>query len=268
VREKAQRVSVPALAPAAAVECGKGVSAQMWWRWFALTVVSAILLVAVNAEASGPLTFTISLPKAQFSSVEPIPLTMTLGNASSAPLTVNGRLAVNDKAAPAAFREVTLRITKVPSGDEAPFRWLIKIGFPAPEDFTQLAPAEAVQTAVDIADLYGLDPQGEYQVCGTYQNTLPGPLVYDPGLDDFVQQDIGAVIATVDSNCLSFAILPVGGVTELRAGGPDAPASAAEGSGSSAPLAALAGGLAAAALALAAAAWYARKALRQRRVRS
>lgn len=55
-------------------------------------------------------------------------------------------------------------------------------------------------------------------------------------------------------------IPPVGGTVELLADGPDSPASAADGSGSSsAPYAALAAGLAAAVLALGAGGWYVRR---------
>lgn len=148
---------------------------------------------------------SISMPKDQFAMEEPIPIDIILKNVSSEPQTVNARLAVNDKEAPAPFREVTMRI-KTPSGEEAMFRSDLKIGPPGPDDFQGLEPGQSIERTEDIAELYFLDEKGEYEVTVVYENTLSGPSVLDETSGEIVQEDIGAEKGRNTSNTLTFTI--------------------------------------------------------------
>ena len=148
---------------------------------------------------------SISMPKDQFAMEEPIPIDIILKNVSSEPQTVNARLAVNDKEAPAPFREVTMRI-KTPSGEEAMFRSDLKIGPPGPADFQGLEPGKSIERTEDIASLYFLDEEGEYEVTVVYENTLSGPSVLDETSGEIVQEDIGAEKGRNTSNTLTFSI--------------------------------------------------------------
>ena len=226
-----------------------------------LVVLAAMHVIGSLPATSGPvLDFEISLAGDEFTPEMPILLTMTLQNVSGSDVVVNKRLAVNDVAAPALAREVLLQVVHLPSGDEAPFGLDIKSRLPLAEDFTQLAPGETAVNTADIGELHVLASGGDYEVCGTYENTLSGPLVFDGGSGEFVEQDSGAAIASVESNCLTFTLVPpVGGIIEPQ----DEDARPLESADSSSRNVGFFAGIAAAitigALALGGAAWRARR---------
>jgi len=151
------------------------------------------------------LSFEISLPKTQFAVGEPIPLTMVLRNVSSETLTVNKRLMVNDAQARSPFRDVTLHI-KTPLGDEAAFRFDIGVGFPGPDDFVKLAPGETFEKSVNMTDWYALDAEGRYEVTAVYQNSVPGPRMFDDATGTYVEGEIGAIRIKRSSNALVFQL--------------------------------------------------------------
>ena len=94
--------------------------------------------------------------------------------------------------------------------------------------------------------------------CGP-RYTKPDSTVVETLLSKDTYNNTFAVLEMAPGQCVSPVVQPVGGTVELLTGS-DAPASAADSAGSSAPLyAALAGFVAAAALALAGGGWYARR---------
>ena len=144
-------------------------------RALAIAAGAALLigLLCATAMGAGKLQFTIALSAASYSAGRPVPLDMTLTNVSSAPLRVNGRLAVNDDREPAAFREVTFDI-RTPSGKRASFRLDIKRGAARPSDLVSLKPHESVRKTADLAHYYVLRETGTYEVRATYASAAPG----------------------------------------------------------------------------------------------
>ncbi|MCH8815151.1 MAG: hypothetical protein IH957_08685 [Chloroflexi bacterium] len=161
------------------------------------------------APPGDTLGLAIGLATDVFKSDEAVPLTITLTNVSPNSVQANTRLFVNDGEAPPPFREVSLSITPMGSADEVEFGWDVRVGFPGSDDFSELAPDATAENTADIADLYLLEP-GRYEVCASYENTLLGPTVFDEDSGEFVEQDIGAVKMSVDSDCLAFLIGPFG----------------------------------------------------------
>ncbi len=163
---------------------------------------------STDGAVGGPhpgLAFSVSLPKTAFSAGEAIPLTLALHNTSSETLTVNSRLAINDRTAPADLREVFLRI-KMPSGQEASFRWDVTIAFADADDFTDLNPGESVQLTADLAERYALRQAGEYTVRAIYQNTRRGPVIVDDATGDIEESDVGAVRVRLAAPRITFRI--------------------------------------------------------------
>ena len=144
-------------------------------RAFSIAAGAALLigLLCATATGAGKLQFTIALSAASYSVGRPVPVAMTLTNVSSAPVRVNGRLAVNDDREPAAFREVTFDI-RTPSGKHAAFRLDIKRGAARPSDVVSLKPHESVRKTVDLAHYYALRETGTYKVRATYASAAPG----------------------------------------------------------------------------------------------
>ena len=144
-------------------------------RAFAIAAGAALLmcLVCATAMGAGRLQFTIGLSPGPYSVGRPVPLDMTLTNASSAPVRVNRRLAVNDEREPAAFREVTFDI-RTPSGKRASFRLDIKRGAAHPSDVVSLKPRGSVRKTVDLARYYAVHETGTYEARATYASAAPG----------------------------------------------------------------------------------------------
>jgi hypothetical protein len=130
-------------------------------------------LLCASATGAGQLQFTIALRAPSYSAGRPIPLEMTLTNASPTPLRVNTRLAVNDEREPAAFREVTFAI-RTPSGKQASFRLDIKIGAARPSHLVPLKPHDSARKTVDLARYYAVHETGTYEVRATYASAAPG----------------------------------------------------------------------------------------------
>lgn len=114
------------------------------------------------------LSLSISLPRASFGPAEQIELTAVLANTGSAPLLVNGRLALNDPTAPAAFRELALRISRA-GGAALPFDARINLGAPREGNFRLLEPGQQVERSYELRNYYGLTP-GSYTVEAVYEN--------------------------------------------------------------------------------------------------
>jgi hypothetical protein len=151
-------------------------------RLLATAVAGVLLVGALSAPGSGldTVRFYIALPVGTFERDRSIPLRVTLVNVSSQPVRVNARLAVNDANEPAPFREVTVAI-RTPSGHQAAFRVLIKIGAPRAADLITLQPKRSVATTVDLAHYYTIREPGVYEARATYASSaplaVPGPVV-------------------------------------------------------------------------------------------
>ena len=143
-------------------------------RTFAIAAGAALLIGLLCAAATGarPLQFTIAVGAGPYAVGHPVPLAMTLTNASSAPVRVNGRLAVNDEREPAAFREVTFDI-RTPSGKRAAFRLDIKRGAARPSDVVSLK-RQSVRKTIDLAHYYVIRETGTYEARATYASAAPG----------------------------------------------------------------------------------------------
>ena len=102
-----------------------------------------------------------------------MPVTLRLSNVSKKPLVVNARLAVNDVAEPAAFREVTFTVARA-GQPPLPFRLDIKIGAATARDARRLPPGAAVTKTVDLAKYFELSGAGSYTVQAEYANAMPG----------------------------------------------------------------------------------------------
>jgi uncharacterized protein (DUF58 family) len=144
-------------------------------RAFAIAAGAALFVCILRAPATGarPLQFTIALSAGSYAVGRPIPLDMTLTNASPAPARVNGRLGVNDDREPAAFREVTFDI-RTPSGKRASFRLDIKRGAAHAADVVSLKPHDSVKKTVDLAHYYAVHETGTYEARATYASAVPG----------------------------------------------------------------------------------------------
>jgi hypothetical protein len=144
-------------------------------RWFAISATVALLagLLCATATGAGTVQFTIALSARSYAAGGPVPLDMTLTNASPATVRVNRRLAVNDEREPAAFREVTFDV-RTPSGKRAPFRLDIKRGAARPSQLVSLKPHGSVRKTVDLARYYALHETGTYEVTATYASAAPG----------------------------------------------------------------------------------------------
>ena len=119
---------------------------------------------------------------------------------------VNARLLPGAPEIPADFREVTFSVMS-PSGDTLAFCCDVYSLFPAASDFAEVAQGNAVERTEDISRLYSFSEVGEYQVCGRYENPWSGPLTFDVGLGDFVEVDVGATLANIESDCVALTIV-------------------------------------------------------------
>jgi uncharacterized protein (DUF58 family) len=148
-------------------------------RGFVVALAGALLVaLCAPAAGAGKLDFIIELSAPAYTAGHPIPLRLTLANAS-APVRVNTRLAVNDANQPPAFREVTVAIRK-PSGRQAAFVVDIKIGAAPAAKLVLLPAGRTVSRTIDLARYYALDEHGVYEVRATYAsaapNTVAGPV--------------------------------------------------------------------------------------------
>jgi uncharacterized protein (DUF58 family) len=144
-------------------------------RAFAIAAGAALLvcLTCETVTGAGALQLTIALGAGSYAAGGPMPLDVTLANASSAPVRVNGRLGVNDDREPAAFREVTFDI-RTPSGKRASFRLDVKRGAARPSHIVSLKPHDSVRKTVDLAHYYALHETGTYEARATYASAAPG----------------------------------------------------------------------------------------------
>jgi hypothetical protein len=115
------------------------------------------------------LELKVSLGQGPFHAGEEMGATVTLRNAGSEPVTVNGRLALNAAFAPKDYRDVALLVSD-PQGAPVPFEAKVNIGSPAARDFKTLQPGEAVQHRYDLASFYDLQKPGTYSLQAVYQN--------------------------------------------------------------------------------------------------
>jgi len=108
----------------------------------------------------------------------------------------------------------------------------------------------SAETEERVDCVYGPNCDVGYGCLATISGSTNAHVADCDGVDDYLTKVC----------CYAGPVIPVGGIVELPVGQPNSPASAAEGSRSSAPpYTAVAGGLAAAALAVAAGAWYAKR---------
>ncbi len=101
--------------------------------------------------------------------VTPTRIRAILRNSDGTSTWVNGRMAINNPSAPEPYREIWFQILK-PSGQEADFNVLIKIGAPQMDDFIELGTGNAVQSEYDLGWYFDLDEIGEYRVRAFYAN--------------------------------------------------------------------------------------------------
>ncbi len=115
------------------------------------------------------LELTLNLNKAQFAAGEPITGRITLRNAGSDAVKVNGRLALNTPYAPEEMREIAFALSD-PSGAPLDFQAKVNIGAPRDNQFKTLAPGEAIERSYNLAAYYDLAKPGTYAVQAVYQN--------------------------------------------------------------------------------------------------
>ena len=115
------------------------------------------------------LELTLNLNKASFAPGEPINGKITLRNAGSDAVKVNGRLALNTPYAPEEMREIAFVLSD-PSGAPLDFRAKVNVGAPKDDEFKTLQPGEAIAQSYNLAKYYDLRKPGTYSVQAAYQN--------------------------------------------------------------------------------------------------
>lgn len=114
------------------------------------------------------LNLTLSLPQRTFGLDDDVPLTVILHNQGSAPQLVNARLALNAPTAPAAFRELTLRVAHA-GGELLALNVRINLGAPREGDFRLLEPGQQVEKHLQLRSYYALRA-GSYTLQAIYQS--------------------------------------------------------------------------------------------------
>lgn len=124
-------------------------------------------------RAELPLRLSIALPRSELRLGNGVPVIVRLRNVSDDAVKVNARLAVNDAALPAVFRELTF-VIRDPSGAQAEYGFDSMILPANSVDFVDLRPRESVNATIDLAREYLLTQRGAYQARATYRN-VTGP---------------------------------------------------------------------------------------------
>jgi hypothetical protein len=115
------------------------------------------------------LTLKATLSKHHFALDEPINVTVDLVNISAQPITVNKRMAINNRHAVAAFRELSFIVTTA-GGETLPFLLKINVGFTTDSDFGLLNPGESVNVQTTLSDAFEFNLAGTYSLMAVYEN--------------------------------------------------------------------------------------------------
>lgn len=115
------------------------------------------------------LELKLNVSQAQYTKGETVEGKVTLRNAGSEPVKVNGRMALNAPFSPDEFREIALTLND-PAGRPLDFQTKVNIGEPAAGDFKTLKPGEAIEQSYDLGHFYDLQKPGMYSVQAVYQN--------------------------------------------------------------------------------------------------
>lgn len=141
------------------------------------------------------LSLSLSLPKTSFGPGGAVELTATLANSGSTMLLVNGRLALNDPTAPAAFRELALQISG-PDGAPLSFDARVNLGAPRDQHFRLLEPGQRLERSFDLRSYYALAP-GRYTVQAVYANR-----------QEYARDGLRAWEGEIESHAITFEIGP------------------------------------------------------------
>lgn len=126
----------------------------------------------VKLTNAAPLELSLVAEMPQVPPGEAIFVKMTISNAGSRPLTINGRMLLNHPAAPDTAREIDLQISG-PPGYINLKKFYVNAGPPTPDHFVELQPAEYIERRYELTKYYSLHMAGAYQLTARYTNTSP-----------------------------------------------------------------------------------------------
>jgi hypothetical protein len=128
----------------------------------------------MSAKQNQALEIQLKVPKESYSGGEPIDVTLTLRNLSSAPLTVNKRMGINPKRMAEGTWEVKFDVIFPPG--EPPFMISTRInrGQPHRGDFALLPPGGEVTEEYTLTDFYAMELPGTYEIKAIYHNSVDG----------------------------------------------------------------------------------------------
>lgn len=135
----------------------------------------AHLADAKSRRVNAPVSFHLTLSKADYTRNEPIEATLSLKNNGSKPVWVNTRFYINAPTQPPEERDVTLDVTG-PDGKLLTTTYSYQTGFPK-SDYFQLLPGGQTAKAEhprDLRSYFQFQAPGRYTVVATYENVF-GP---------------------------------------------------------------------------------------------
>jgi hypothetical protein len=101
---------------------------------------------------------------------EPVLVDVTLRNIGDAPMTINGRLLLNSKHAPAKAREIAIEVDGPPNYFST-IKFHVNAGPPKPQHFFELKAGESICKTYDVTEFFSLHLPGKYHLRAFYSNT-------------------------------------------------------------------------------------------------
>ncbi len=130
--------------------------------------------VTSSGEATGPsvLQLGVTSAKTSYRLSDTIYVTVTLRNAGTAPLAVNGRLLLNHETAPESVRDLYFEINGPPGySNQRLFR--VNAGSPTERDVVTLKAGGTQERAIELTRFYSLHLPGKYTLIAHYLNATP-----------------------------------------------------------------------------------------------
>jgi len=150
----------------------------------AIRVLSNRLALYVERHPDAPaeprrLSLRLTVPQRPTRAGEPMRVELGLENTGTAPVTVNGRMALNTVHAPDAYREVVFEIRR-PDGALLPFLPKLRIGAATAADLVELAPGASLRRSYELSTSFGLDVPGSYGIRALYASAPVADLAGRP----------------------------------------------------------------------------------------
>lgn len=125
------------------------------------------------------MTLTVVPGKSDYAVDEEIIVEISMSNGGGESCWLNGRMLVNTKHAPAAYREITLLVTQ--NGVELPFLAKIKVGEVTPSEYVLLGADETLTRQYCLSELFSVQTPAEYLITALYEDGNDSPPDPPPG---------------------------------------------------------------------------------------